>query len=137
MNNFKKTDIVGIKLLIEKCNNGIKTFRYFDKRPFNIVEKHLVTELYYDNEEPVAYYHIEQENDVFWFGIIICDSYIGKGLSKIIMNRAIEKSNILNIDLHLSVDKNNEVAFNLYKKNNFYIVKESDSYYIMKRNKGI
>lgn len=136
MSEFKKTNIISIKQIIDNCNNGKKTFRYFDKRPYEIVENHLVSEVYWISNEPAAYYHIEQEKDIYWFGIIVSDSYVGKGISKIIMKRAIEKSNNYNIDLHLSVDKTNEIAFNLYKKNKFNIVKETDLYYIMKRDKG-
>ncbi len=135
MNNFKKAEVDSVKKLITKCNNGTKTFRYFDKRPFEIINNHVVCELLFIDDEPVGYYHIEEENDVFWFGIIVSDLHIGKGISKIIMKRAIDKSNLLKIDLSLSVDKNNQVAFNLYKNNNFYVVKETDLYYIMKRNK--
>ncbi len=137
MNNFRKANIDNVKLLISNCNNGIKTFRYFDKRPFEIVDTHIVSEIYFINEDPVGYYHIEKENDIYWFGIIISDSYVGKGISKIIMDRAITKSNELNIVLYLSVDKTNEVAFNLYKKNKFNIVKETEKYYIMKRDNGV
>lgn len=135
MNNFKKAEISSVKNLIAKCNNGIKTFRYFNKRSFEIVNNHLVCELLFIDNEPVGYYHIEEENGVFWFGIIVSDLHIGKGISKIIMERAIDKSNVLNIDLFLSVDKNNQIAFNLYKNNKFYVVKETELYYIMKRNK--
>jgi ribosomal protein S18 acetylase RimI-like enzyme len=39
---------------------------------------------------------------------------------------------ITNIDnIYLTVDKINDIAINLYKKYNFYIIEEKDSYFKM------
>ena len=41
------TDFVGIHEFIKSNVNGIKTFRYYSKRPYTIIKNHIYTCLYY------------------------------------------------------------------------------------------
>ena len=71
-----------IKILKEfiKLNNS-KYFRYYDKRDIDIIKNHLITIIITDNDNNIiGYSHIDNENDINWFGICILDKYKGNSL---------------------------------------------------------
>ena len=115
------------------------TFRYFNnKTPEQIIKNHYKTIIYMDNEIPVGYAHIDYDiiNDKYWFGICVISEYCGKGIGTKLINRILECFKDSNIDiLHLTVDKSNLVAYNMYLKNGFKVKGETDTIYIMSLNK--
>lgn len=132
---FKRSNEKDLLFLLNNSPNGIKNFRYFYKREVKIIHEHLFSFIYYLENKPVAYFHIEQDEDINWFGIIVSDKYTGLGLSKIIMDHATKICDALNVELSLSVDKDNEKAINLYKKYGFSLLEEKEKYYLLKRNR--
>jgi ribosomal protein S18 acetylase RimI-like enzyme len=125
--------IIKIKPSIEKVrfffeNNKSKYFRYYEKRPFDIIEEHVYTSLYLYDGEIIGYGHIDRENSKNWLGIFISDKYRGKGIGKIIMMDLIENSED---DIYLTVDRENIGAINLYKKFGFIIDIEENNYHLM------
>ena len=114
-------------------NNSIPgTFRYFNKRSINVISNHLITLILIDDNLPVGYAHIDCDDNKYWFGICILENYQGKGYGKKIMEYIFNHERIKNIDnIYLTVDKINDIAINLYKKYNFYIIEEKDSYFKM------
>ena len=130
---FKDTIIDDLKKIINDSPNGIKTFRYFLKRNYEIVNTHTVSKIFYVNNNPVGYFHIEKDNNNYWFGILISDKNAGKGYSKKIMKQAIDEAERLKIDLKLSVDKTNYIAYSLYKKSGFKLIEERQTYYLMEK----
>ena len=120
-------------LLNEFLNNSIPgTFRYFNKRSINVIKNHIITLILIDDNLPVGYAHIDYDDDKYWFGVCILDNYQGKGYGKKIMEYIFNHERIKNIDnIYLTVDKVNYIAISLYKKYNFYIVEEKDTYFMM------
>ena len=114
-----------VNLFLENAGNSLESFRYFDKRPVSIISKHLITCLLLDNERPIGYGHLDREEDKIWLGIALKETEFSKGYGKVIMsflfNYAIE-SGIA--EIHLSVDKDNYAALNLYKGFDFKVVAE-------------
>lgn len=107
---------------------GVKSFRYFQKRPFEIINNHLYTCLYFEKNKCVGYGHLDYENEKIWLGIIVADGMLGKGYGAYIIKDLI--SNTKN-DIHLSVDKSNLRAINLYSKIGFVNLLTNEEYSIM------
>ena len=124
-------------LLNEFLNNSIPgTFRYFNKRSINVIKNHIITLILIDDNLPVGYAHIDYDDNKYWFGVCILENYQGKGQGKKIREYIFNDERIKNIDnIYLTVDKINYIAISLYKKYNFYIVEEKDTYFMMCLNK--
>jgi len=105
---------------------GIKTFRYYSKRPYTIIKNHIYTCLYYIDNICVGYGHLD------FLGIIVSDNEVGKKIGDQIMDDLIHNSKE---DIHLSVDISNNSAVYLYKKKGFEILEKKINYYIMKFKK--
>jgi ribosomal protein S18 acetylase RimI-like enzyme len=120
-------------LLKEYLNNTLpNTFRYFNKRTIDVIKNHIITLILIDDNLPVGYAHIDYDDNKYWFGICILENYQGKGYGKKLMEHIFNHEKITNIDkIYLTVDKINDIAISLYKKYNFYIVEERDSYFMM------
>ena len=122
-----------ISLLQNFTNNNLpNSFRYFNKRPINIIENHILTILLLNNNIPIGYGHIDFEDNKHWLGICILEEYQGKGNGKKIMDYLLNNKKIDKI--YLTVDKNNINAIKLYKKYNFNIIEEFDTYFLMLKN---
>ena len=80
-----------VKEFINKIEDSLNTFKYFNSRPFSIIENHLVTILLSDSNQNVGYGHLEIENDIVWLGIAIDSQKKGKGYGNQIMNYLISK----------------------------------------------
>ena len=83
--NYVPLDESNLHLLKEflgRSADGQKTFRYFKKRALEIVLKHIYACLYILNEKPLAYGHLEFENDFCWLGIAVSDAERGKGIGR-------------------------------------------------------
>jgi ribosomal protein S18 acetylase RimI-like enzyme len=132
MNNLTLKNITNeyeLKKFIESCKEETKSFRYFSNRPYDIFKTHICSYLLYLNDAAIGYYHIENENNINWFGICISKKYQGYGIGSFILNHMISTCKLNNIEkIHLSVDINNSVAINLYNKFNFKIKKVNEFY---------
>lgn len=107
-------------------------FRYFNKRNIDIIKNHVITILLLEDETPIGYAHVDFDNDKYWFGICILEKYHGLGygtkiIDYIFNHELVKKTK----QVYLSVDRSNLIALSLYKKHNFYIIDETDSYLIM------
>ena len=133
---IKKISISDLDVLtnfIQSSGDSLKTFRYYEKRDFKIISNHILTALLFFNNMPIAYGHLEKEDDKIWLGIMVSESEKGKGYGKVIMSYLISFC-IENkfSDIYLTVDKNNLNAIYLYQKFDFKIVSEfSESSLIM------
>ena len=133
MNNIIEITENNNYLLNGFLNNSIPgTFRYFNKRSVNVISNHLITLILTDDNLPVGYAHIDYDDNKYWFGICILENYQGKGYGKKLMEYIFNHEKIINIDnIYLTVDKINDIAISLYKKYNFYIIEERNTYFIM------
>lgn len=136
--NIVKINDSNIYLLETFLKNNLPiSFRYFTTRPLQIIKSHLLTIIGVINDNPIAYAHIDYEHNIYWFGICVLDEYQSLGYGTQIMdyiNLFFLNSNINK--LSLTVDKNNITAINLYKKYDFHIISELETYYKMEKNKN-
>ena len=119
------TDLDILKNFIQNSGDSQKTFRYYEKRDFEIISNHILTVLLFFNNKAIAYGHLEKEDDKVWLGIMVSESEKGKGFGKVIMSYLISfcKENKFS-NIFLTVDKNNLNAIFLYQKFDFKIVSE-------------
>jgi ribosomal protein S18 acetylase RimI-like enzyme len=126
------SSLIELDEFIKSNVNGIKTFRYYSKRPYTIIKNHIYTCLYYIDNICVGYGHLDFEDGQIWLGIIVSDNEVGKKIGDQIMDDLIHNSKE---DIHLSVDISNNSAVYLYMKKGFEIIENKINYYIMKLNK--
>jgi ribosomal protein S18 acetylase RimI-like enzyme len=116
------------------------TFRYFsDKSPCDIIKNHYKTLMYIDNDFPLGYAHIDYDivNDTHWFGLCVLPEYHGKGIGTKLILKTLEYFHHANFNsLHLTVDKTNIIAYNLYIKYGFNVLRQTSMIYIMQLTKS-
>lgn len=110
---------------LRNAGESLRTFRYFDKRPLQSIDQHLVTMIFLEEEIPFGYGHLDMENGNVWLGIAIADEFQGMGFGNLIMTELINYANTCGVEnINLSVDKDNQSAISLYTKFDFAVVKE-------------
>jgi GNAT superfamily N-acetyltransferase len=114
---------------IKKNINGVKTFRYFSKRSYTVINNHVFTCLYYIGNICVGYGHLDYEDNKVWLGIMVSDNEVGKGIGSQIIDDLIQRATDI---IYLSVDIDNKRGLNLYHKKGFEVITETDNQYIMK-----
>ena len=118
-------------LTITKSKNH---FRYYETRSLESLKNHLVTLLLVVNTTPVAYGHLDIEEEKVWLGICVSDEYHGNGFGKKMMSCLFEYAIENNIEkINLSVDKNNNIAYNMYSKLGFLTYSENQKSFLMKK----
>jgi len=120
-----------IKNLVNLSLNLKKTFRYFNSRTSECFKHHFYHFILND-PEPVGYGHLDYECDKMWLGMCVFDSFVGKGYGKLILNNLIDNK-VKNI-LHLTVDKDNYKAINLYLNKGFQIYFQTEKIFYCKLN---
>ncbi len=134
-----KDDINLLDTFLRDAGSSLKTFRYFRKRPLDVIKNHKYTIILLNNNEvPVAYGHLDLSDDIVWLGICVSENQVGKGYGHLVMADLLKKADSEDIlEITLQVDKANISAVNLYKKFNFITCDEKDGLYlIMKRSKN-
>ena len=131
-------DVEQLRQFLEHAGTSLKSFRYFQKRPLEVIKNHLCTFLLLDEETPVAYGHLDVTDEqtiasncdskekgfttekTIWLGIAVADGYKGKGLGLLMMNQLISFAKLHGVKkIRLSVDNDNEAAIALYEKLGF------------------
>ncbi len=127
----KKTVALLDEFFLNLDKKSLKSFRYFLKRPFNIIKNHLITVLVFDEEDQaIAYGHLDQEDGILWLGIVVNKEARGNGIGEKTVNYLIHQARLENKNLiTLSVDKNNYNAINLYGKLGFKKIKEVNNHF--------
>jgi len=111
-----------------KKNEMPSTFRYFQKHD---TTQHTKTLIALDKRDtPVGYGHIDVEDGVNWLGVCVLPRAQNMGLGSQIVQELLKNQR----DVKLSVDKDNTVAQNLYKKFGFVTIAENDKVYFMFRH---
>jgi len=112
-----------------KINFNVKTFRYFNNRPVSFILNHLATFLFIENDNAIAYGHLDKEEENVWLGICVLPEYTGKGYGKKMMTLLLEEAISLNLtQILLTVDRDNFNAIKLYEKMNFIKIEEYKNY---------
>ena len=120
-----KNNIHLLKAFIDNMGDASGSFRYYNSRTIESINNHLTTLLLIEKKQPVAYGHLDMENEIVWLGICVQPNSYRKGYGNIMMRELInfaKKSNVSKI--YLTVDKDNNNAINLYEK--FYFYKENE-----------
>jgi len=82
-----------------------------------------------DDEEPVAYGHLDKEGDTIWLGVAVIEAYLGLGLGVLVMKKLTDFAKENNIPvIKLSVDNNNSSAISLYKKLGFVLLEKKEGF---------
>lgn len=123
-----------LKKFLNSLNEEKENFKYFENRKLSAIENHIYTMILLENDNPVAYGHLDKENDKIWLGIVILKEYQNMGYGKKIMEHLISVAREKSIKLiNLSVYKNNESAIRLYEKFNFRKTNSNDSSYFYEK----
>ena len=134
---IKYPDVKLLQQFIDEAGTSLKSFRYFQNRPLEIIKNHLCSFLLLDEEEPVAYGHLDKEKETIWLGIAVSEKHIGIGLGVIMMNQLITfaKQNKVK-EIKLSVDNDNISAIKLYEKLGFKLTKQKETFglYLLQLN---
>lgn len=118
-----------IKNISDSNKSLKKSFRYFDSRDESCFDNHFY-HFVLNDPEPVGYGHLDYDDDRMWLGMCVFDSYVGKGYGKLIFKTLIDRRE--NHSLHLTVDKDNFKAINLYLSNGFKIYKQTEKIFYCK-----
>jgi GNAT superfamily N-acetyltransferase len=115
-----------------------KHFRYFETRSQEIFDSHVHHVLLRDESTYVGYGHLDAELNKLWLGMCVFDPHQFKGYGKAILKNLITRFTRIDIQIkyskiHLTVDKENFSAINLYLSNRFRIVQQTDSIYYCER----
>ena len=142
LNNLKIVNNVTpieVKNFINQCGESLIFFRYFEKRPFEIIKNHIQTALLFDLNNMVGYGHLEKEDNKIWLGIVLSPDNTGKGYGKYLMEYIINFFlNTEEENLYLTVDIKNKVAIKLFEKSGFRLESTINSRsYLMKLNKSL
>jgi ribosomal protein S18 acetylase RimI-like enzyme len=114
---------------------GRSSFRYFSKRPINIVNNHLFCCVIIDAEDIVAYGHLDPDEDRVWLGVAVSDNYVGKGFGSAMVEKLVDVAVKKNLRaIYLAVDLDNLAAKKIYVKMGFIELPDesTDSFYKMR-----
>lgn len=128
-------DIALLSNFLKNAGKSLNKFRYFRNRHLSIISEHIYTILILENNNPVAYGHLDPEQDIVWLGICVSEKATGKGYGGQIMMKLISQATKIGLnEIFLKVDSNNTKAISLYQKYFFELTsKEKDGCFIMKR----
>lgn len=114
---------------LSKAGKSLERFRYFSSRPLSVIGQHLVTVLYFDEQnEPIAYGHLDNENGTVWLGTCVAEKETGKGFGTKVMQALLNFAREKKISkIRLSVDNINLAAQKLYTSFGFTCVDKKES----------
>jgi ribosomal-protein-alanine N-acetyltransferase len=129
----KITDSALVKEFILNAGASIETFRYFNNRDYDVINKHIITYLIMDEKKSfVGYGHLEKEDNKIWLGIAIAESHTGLKLGVLMLEKLISTAKDFKIDeIYLTVDASNFIAVNLYSKYNFKVIDEKNGGHVL------
>ena len=125
----KYPDVKLLEQFIAEAGTSLRSFRYFQKRPIEVIKNHVCTFLLLDEEKPVAYGHLDNEEGVTWLGIAVSEKQVGQGLGIMMMNQLISFAKLNGVkEIKLSVDNDNAAAIKLYEKLGFKLVEKKETF---------
>jgi ribosomal protein S18 acetylase RimI-like enzyme len=128
-------NIDSLRSFIQNLGESSSNFRYFESRPLNIIENHLVTVLASsESGEEIGYGHLDQEANVIWLGIAVAGHLRGKGIGTLLMKYLLDFADKTKVkEIRLAVDKSNDQAFKMYKRYGFDVFDDLGKSYLMVR----
>lgn len=130
MVEINKENLFLLEHFIDNIGKAAQSFRYFNTRTTGIIKNHLATILLLEENVPVAYGHLDKENDTVWLGICVIPEFQGRGLGKRMMQILVDKAKYLKLkEISLTVDKTNKPAISLYEKFGFEFEGKAPNYF--------
>lgn len=129
-----------VKNFVLSAGDSLKTFRYFEKRHFDILKNHCHTIIMYDPKgSPIGYGHLDPCSvGKIWLGICLRHDCTGRGLGKSIMQNLLDYADKNSIEeVNLSVDISNPRGKNLYEQFGFSVYNKTETMYFMKRRPNV
>lgn len=118
-----------LKTFLDNLGEAKNSFRYYNSRPLETINNHILTILVIENNLPIGYGHLDEEENIVWLGISVIPKYHNKGIGKLIMSYLVSKAQKLKIsNIFLTVDIYNKSAQILYEKFNFKRINETKTY---------
>ena len=118
--SIKEDNIHLLKDFIENMGTASKSFRYYNSRSVEVIKNHLATLLIVENDKPIAYGHLDTEDNVVWLGVCVLPAFLGKGHGNNMMSELLKTAKKMHVlKIQLTVDKDNKTAISLYEKFNF------------------
>jgi GNAT superfamily N-acetyltransferase len=109
-----------ITRLLNESIKGRQTFRYFEKRPLDVIQNHIATCIMMNEQNLVGYGHLDRDGDDVWLGILVSDSFTGQGIGSKIIDFLFQVAKDNGVSkIKLSVDNDNIFAIKLYVKKGF------------------
>lgn len=98
------------------------SFRYFKTRKTadQVLQNHLLTLMVCTENDPIAYAHVDFENETYWLGFCVLEPYQRKGFGKLLIEAILNRFG-LGYTLSLTVDVTNVPAIRLYSRYNFEV----------------
>jgi len=131
------SDLGFLGCFCKRAGSSFDTFRYFKTRPLDVIENHRVTLLGFCGGNPVAYAHLDYEDEKMWLGICVIEGMTGRGYGKIMMVELMAYARTFGVpEVHLSVNKDNIGGRRLYEKFGFELCdkKEPNTLFYRWRN---
>lgn len=145
--SVKYPDIALLKEFVDNAGASLTSFRYFQKRPLEVIQNHICTFLLLDDGKPIAYGHLDvtdeetiasncgseesmgKKEKTIWLGIAVSEKYTGKGLGLMMMNQLISFAKQNKVpQIKLSVDNDNAPAIQLYEKLGFKLLEKKATF---------
>lgn len=118
--------------------NNSKHFTYFNNRTIDVLIDHVITIIGVIDNNPIAYGHIDLNNNINWIGLCVLEKFhtngYGKQILKYLLNH-INNNEITNVKLTVNID--NYIALNMYLKNNFIISNIENKFYVLDYEKSV
>ncbi|MCI0611556.1 GNAT family N-acetyltransferase [bacterium] len=123
-----------LKNFLEHAGSALKAFRYFNKRSFDVLKNHIVTFILEEDENALAYGHLDREGETVWLGICVIESQQGRGFGNKMMEELLKFADENQIPtIKLAVDNDNLPAQSLYKKFGFVKTAEHETHCFFER----
>ena len=75
---LREQRVDALQRFVDALGSSSRTFRYFESRPLEVVDDHLVTLLGTVDREPVVYGHLDLDGDRVWLGIAVVEGARGR-----------------------------------------------------------
>lgn len=121
-----------LETFLQSAGSSLSRFRYYSTRDIlSSLKNHKVTYLLFEEEDSVAYGHLDYDGTRMWLGLCVKENYLGRGYGKCMMNAILSSHNG---EIFLSVDASNTTALALYQKFGFEIIGGSETVYYMRKH---
>lgn len=97
-----------------------------------MIDRHIATLVCFVGAVPVAYGHLDPEDNIAWLGLCVTHHLRGRGYGTLVLDALLDIATHQQLPcVRLSVDKNNDSAIRLYLRRHFAPVTDSGNILVM------